>query len=70
MIALLLKVIVSFFAVMNPIGNIPIFISLTNGYSQQQKKRTARKAAIVSSHFLLSCFTIQARLLPNSVKGD
>ncbi|ETI65970.1 MarC family protein [Neobacillus vireti] len=48
MIALLLKVIISFFAIMNPIGNIPIFISLTNGYSQQQKKRTARKAAIVS----------------------
>lgn len=48
MISLLLKVTVSFFAVMNPIGNIPIFISLTNGYSQQQKKATARKAAFVS----------------------
>lgn len=48
MISLLLKITVSFFAVMNPIGNIPIFISLTNGYSQQQKKYTARKAAFVS----------------------
>lgn len=48
MFSLLLKVIVSFFAVMNPIGNIPIFISLTNGYSQQEKKHTAKKAAIVS----------------------
>ncbi|MCQ6279300.1 MarC family protein [Bacillus sp. EB600] len=48
MISLLLKIIVSFFAVMNPIGNIPIFISLTNGYSQHQKKYTARKAAFVS----------------------
>lgn len=47
-LSLLLKVTVSFFAVMNPIGNIPIFISLTNGYSQHQKKRTARKAALVS----------------------
>ncbi|MGG5254225.1 MarC family protein [Neobacillus sp. SM06] len=48
MLSLLLKLIVSFFAVMNPIGNIPIFISLTNGYSLEEKKRTARKAAIVS----------------------
>jgi len=48
LVSLLLKMTVSFFAVMNPIGNIPIFISLTNGYSQQQKKHTARKAAIVS----------------------
>lgn len=48
MISLLLKMLVSFFAVMNPIGNIPIFISLTNGYSKEQKKQTARKAAFVS----------------------
>ncbi len=48
MLSLLLKLIVSFFAVMNPIGNIPIFISLTNGYSLAEKKHTARKAAIVS----------------------
>lgn len=52
MVSLLLKMVISFFAVMNPIGNIPIFISLTNGYSDQQKKHTARKAAIVSLSIL------------------
>lgn len=62
LITLLFKVIVSFFAVMNPIGNIPIFISLTNGYSQEQKKRTARKAAIVSL-CILTVFLILGKFI-------
>ncbi len=48
MLALILKLTVSFFAVMNPLGNIPIFITLTNAYSLQERRNSARKAVIIS----------------------
>ncbi|MED4319302.1 NAAT family transporter, partial [Priestia megaterium] len=48
MLALILKLTISFFAVMNPIGNIPIFITLTNDYSIQERRHSARKAVFIS----------------------
>ncbi|WP_436668894.1 MarC family protein [Priestia megaterium] len=47
-LALILKLTISFFAVMNPLGNIPIFITLTNDYSIQERRHSARKAVFIS----------------------
>jgi len=38
----------AFFAIMNPIVNIPIFIKLTEGLDQKQKKKVAKTATIVA----------------------
>ncbi|MFD0050119.1 MarC family protein [Actinomycetes bacterium NPDC127524] len=62
LLALILKLTVSFFAVMNPLGNIPIFITLTSGYSVSEKRRTARKAAIIS-FFILTVFLVLGNLI-------
>ena len=35
------------FAIINPIGNAPIFISLTDGFSKDQQKAVALKAVLV-----------------------
>ncbi|MED2973893.1 MarC family protein [Fictibacillus sp. B-59209] len=62
MLTLILKLTVSFFAVMNPLGNIPIFLSLTSGYSLKEKHRTARKAAIIS-FIILTVFLLLGNLI-------
>lgn len=36
--ALLVKAFGAFFAIMNPFVNLPIFLSLTNGYSVQESR--------------------------------
>lgn len=48
LVALTVHAIFSIFAVMNPIGNIPIFLSLTDGYTIEDKRKTALKAVLVS----------------------
>lgn len=58
----IIKLTLGFFAVMNPIGNIPIFISLTGGYSLKDKRKTARKAVIVS-FIILTVFLLIGKLL-------
>ncbi|MDP1765999.1 MAG: MarC family protein [Methylotenera sp.] len=42
----LLKVTIALFAIVNPIGSIPIFISATNGWSRQDRARTAKTVAV------------------------
>lgn len=46
--ALLVKAFGAFFAIMNPFVNLPIFLSLTNGYSVQQQRSLAIKIAVFS----------------------
>lgn len=53
MIAYAIQALVSIFAVMNPIGNVPIFLSLTDGYNVQAQRKTARKAILVAFVILL-----------------
>jgi len=62
LIALILKLTLSFFAVMNPLGNIPIFITLTNGYSVEEKRRNARKAAVIS-FIILTVFLVLGKYI-------
>ena len=41
----LYKPLVALLAIVNPIGVIPFFIHFTNGFTRQQRQRTARVAA-------------------------
>lgn len=42
----LFKVTIALFAIVNPIGSVPIFISATSGWSQQDRARTAKTVAL------------------------
>ncbi len=44
--AVLFKVTIALFAIVNPIGSVPIFISATDGWSNQERFRTAQTVAI------------------------
>jgi len=43
-----ITVFASFFAIMNPIGGIPVFLSLTNGIDDNGKNKIAKKATLVA----------------------
>lgn len=62
MISFMIHVIVSLFAVSNPIGNVPLFITLTEGYSEQERSQTAKKAIVVSFMILIA-FLLAGRLI-------
>ena len=49
----LVATFVFYFAVIDPIGSVPVFIAATNGLSSKEKKHTALKAVLVSSLVLL-----------------
>ena len=49
----LLRAVVALFVIVDPIGNVPIFIALTRNLSPTQRKRTFRSAIIVSAALLL-----------------
>lgn len=44
--AVLLKIAIALFAIVNPIGSLPIFISATDGWSNQDRAKTARTVGI------------------------
>lgn len=44
--AYLLKVAVALFAIVNPVGSLPMFISATNGWKKAERARTARTVAM------------------------
>lgn len=44
MFSFIVHVLISLFAVSNPIGNVPIFLTLTEGYTAAERKAIARKA--------------------------
>ena len=44
--AYLFKIGIALFAIVNPIGSVPIFISATDGWNRQQKLRTANVVAL------------------------
>ena len=49
----ILAVFITFFAVIDPIGTIPVFIAVTAQYDQKTKRRVALLATIVSACVLL-----------------
>jgi len=49
-----LTVFMSFFAIMNPIANTPIFLGLVEGESKESKKKIARTASITAFLIVIS----------------
>ena len=58
--AYLFKIGIALFAIVNPIGSVPIFISATDGWSAQDRSRTAKTAA----------FTVFLVLMASAFFGD
>ena len=52
----LIATFIFFFAVIDPIGSIPVFIAATVGFNEKEKRHTALKAVLVS--FLVLLFFI------------
>lgn len=48
MIGYTIHALVGIFAIMNPVGNVPIFLSLTEGYDIDKQRKTARKAIFIA----------------------
>ena len=49
----LIATFIFFFAVVDPIGTVPVFIAVTSRYGDQEKRKIAFKAALVSAVILL-----------------
>ncbi len=52
----------SFFTLVNPLGTMPIFLSMTDGLSNEERQAIARKATFVA-FIILSAFTISGQYL-------
>ena len=59
----LVRFFAALFAIMNPIGNMPIFLSVTEGSTDAQRSRTAIVAATAVAAILGVCVVIGAELL-------
>lgn len=46
-------ILVSIFAIVNPVGTIPTFVALTSGYSQRERRHVITKAVLVGAGVLL-----------------
>ena len=53
-----LTVFMAFFAIMNPIANIPIFVKLTAGQNEKKKKEIAKTSTIVAFLIVLAFILI------------
>jgi len=60
--SLLGTMLAGFFAIMNPIANIPIFLGLTDGYSAQARRRVALRSILVA-YGTVATFTVLGQLI-------
>jgi multiple antibiotic resistance protein len=58
-----LAVFITFFAVIDPVGTVPVFIAVTDKYEQKIKRRVALRATIVSAGVLLFFIVVGEILL-------
>jgi multiple antibiotic resistance protein len=49
----LIGTFIFFFAVIDPIGTVPVFIAVTSGYEEQVKRRIALRAVLISAALLI-----------------
>ncbi len=52
----------AFFAIMNPIGNAPIFLALTDGFPKEAVKKSAFKAVLIAFLIVLT-FAVSGHLI-------
>ncbi|HEY8279389.1 MAG TPA: MarC family protein [Bdellovibrionota bacterium] len=53
MLSHVLTTFVTLFVIIDPIGSVPVFISLTGGFSAEKRKKVANKAILVATGVLL-----------------
>lgn len=63
----LVAIFIFFFAVIDPIGTVPVFIAVTRGDDEKFKRKVAFKAVGVSA-LLLLFFVLAGELLLNAIK--
>lgn len=66
MLSELLTSFITFFTVIDPIGTIPVFIAVTASQDLEEKRKTARKAALVAAGVLLF-FIVLGELVLNAI---
>ena len=59
-----LKAFASFFSLINPLGIMPVFMSMTNGLNQRQRKAVAFKASL-TAFIMLILFALAGQLIFN-----
>lgn len=63
----LIAIFIFFFAVIDPIGTVPVFIAVTRGDDEKFKRKVALKAVAVAA-LLLLFFILAGELLLNAIK--
>lgn len=63
----LISTFIFLFAVIDPIGSVPVFIAATTGFNEKEKRATAIKAVIVSLAVLLF-FLIAGELILDAIE--
>ena len=63
----LISTFIFLFAVIDPIGSVPVFIAVTNGLSEKEKRVTAFKAVLVS-FLVLQFFIIAGEIILDAIK--
>ncbi|MFI8377267.1 MULTISPECIES: MarC family protein [unclassified Leeuwenhoekiella] len=57
-----ISVFTGFFAIMNPLSNIPIFLSLTEGASKAEKQKVNKKAILVA-FIIIAVFVVLGKFI-------
>lgn len=57
-----ITVFMGFFAIMNPVANTPIFLSLTNGNNRETTKSVAFRSVLIA-FFIVSTFAISGKVI-------
>ncbi len=63
----LISTFIFFFAVIDPIGSVPVFIAVTNGMTSSERNKTAIKAVLVSFVVLLF-FILVGEIILNGIE--
>ncbi len=62
MISFILQIFSGFLAIMNPVGNAPIFVSLVEGFDQETKRIVAKKA-VTTAFFICFLFILGGNII-------
>ncbi len=61
--AIILKSTITLFAIVNPIGNIPIFMQITSGMTSEQRKKAFRTGTFSAAAILFVFILVGERIL-------
>jgi small neutral amino acid transporter SnatA (MarC family) len=52
--AFCITVLMGFFAIMNPIGNVPIYMGLVDGYTEAEEEQDRPEVRVIRLHYLVN----------------